>query len=191
MSNSLQTLLKLKQELTDLIEKQAKLELEIQTFRCEMESEALKKIRGKWWIKMCESLQRVLPSLVQIEHHILEVDLPQQNGLPIRVSFSSKISFPFSDLFSNASLPRVWKLLSFLFGHSIRIRVYEPTVEEMLEDLLVARRSFRTRGARGWLIIYFTVRTIFVVFDCTRLSLLQPLYKLFPARLKQWWNLFS
>lgn len=87
--------------------------------------------------------------------------------------------------------PRMWKLLSYLFGHSIRNRVYGPAVEEMREDLLIARRSFRTPKARFWLSLCFTIRTILVVLDCTRLSLLQPLYKLFPARLKQWWNLFS
>jgi hypothetical protein len=55
--------------------------------------------------------------------------------------------------------PRVWSLFAYLLPRAVRERVYEPAHQELLEDYLTARRSYRTKRARRWLTLCFTVRT--------------------------------
>jgi hypothetical protein len=64
--------------------------------------------------------------------------------------------------------PRIWLLFGFLPPQAIRNRVFEPCLEEMREDLLIAWRLCQTRNARRWLTFCFTVRTAVLVVQSLR-----------------------
>ncbi len=66
--------------------------------------------------------------------------------------------------------PCFWKLFSFILGEKTRTRVFEPAHEDMLEQYYRAKRTYRTKPARLWLAIAFTVRTIVMVLECLRAS---------------------
>jgi hypothetical protein len=62
--------------------------------------------------------------------------------------------------------PRLWELFPYVLTRRVRGEVYEPYHQEMLEDYLLARKSYRTKPARRWLTFAFTVRTAYVVAQC-------------------------
>lgn len=86
--------------------------------------------------------------------------------------------------------PRVWELLGFLLGRTIRERIYTPIHHELLEDYLLAKR-YRTKGARRWLAFCFTLRTLVLLAECVRAALADKgarlLLKLMPEPLREWW----
>ena len=88
--------------------------------------------------------------------------------------------------------PRVWALLGFLLGRRDRERIYEPAHNELLEDYVVAKRSYRTPWARRWLTFCFTLRTVLLLAACVRALLggkvCTFLMTFLPARLKEWWQ---
>ena len=85
--------------------------------------------------------------------------LAQATSKPVRSFVSFRIDFP-----------RMWKLFSFILGERTRARVFEPAHEDMLEQYYLAKRSYRTKFARFWLAIAFTVRTLVMVVECARTS---------------------
>ncbi|UCC31819.1 MAG: hypothetical protein JSU86_05980 [Phycisphaerales bacterium] len=86
--------------------------------------------------------------------------------------------------------PRVWELLGFVLGRTIRKRIYTPVHQELLEDYVLAKR-YRTKWARRWLAFSFTVRTLLLLAECLRAALAgkgaQLLLKLMPEPVRQWW----
>lgn len=105
------------------------------------------------------------------------------------------IIFPFLACYLIITLspgwPRFWRLFSFILGHKTRDRVFEPAHQELLEDYYTARREFRTRPARAWLHVCFTVRTAMLVIGCLRGMIVEAglgwLLKAVPSRFKTWW----
>ena len=67
-----------------------------------------------------------------------------------------------------SGFPRWWRLFSFGLPRRIRKRCFDPAYEELLEDYFEAKTKYRTKGARRWLTIAFTFRTILMVLDCVR-----------------------
>jgi hypothetical protein len=66
------------------------------------------------------------------------------------------------------NFPRLWTMFSFILPRKVRNEVFEPALEELKEDFLVARKLRSTRGQRRWLTICFTVRTIILVAQSIR-----------------------
>lgn len=64
--------------------------------------------------------------------------------------------------------PRCWSLFGYLLPRETRVRVFEPRQQELLEDYTLARRFYRTRWARRWLVFCFTFRTALMVLECFR-----------------------
>ncbi len=87
---------------------------------------------------------------------------------------------------------RSWELLGYVFPKELRLEVYEPIRNELLEDYLTARRKYRTRWARRWLCFCYTLRTAWVVLDCFRVlaasKLGQALLTWMPEPLRRWWT---
>ena len=86
----------------------------------------------------------------------------------------------------SVSFERTWSLGGYLFGHDVRRRAYEPTIEELREDRLVAFRKYRTPLSRSWVRFCLCFRTALVFLACVRISFLRPLQKLIPPRLLHW-----
>jgi hypothetical protein len=89
--------------------------------------------------------------------------------------------------------PRFWKLFSYVFSHRIRSRIFEPALNEMIEDYLLARQDYRTQWARRWLNFCFTFRMMLTVLECFRAviadSAFRSLARLLPDTLRRWWML--
>jgi len=64
--------------------------------------------------------------------------------------------------------PRFWDLFAYLLPSKIRAQAYEPALQELREDYLVARRRYRTNSSRRWLTLCFTVRTALLVVQSFR-----------------------
>jgi hypothetical protein len=84
---------------------------------------------------------------------------------------------------------KFWDILGFLFSRRMREHVYDPVIEELKEDMLLARARRRSPAARRWLQVCFFVRTSVVFLDCVRIALSRPLGRLLPVTLKAWWRL--
>jgi hypothetical protein len=67
--------------------------------------------------------------------------------------------------------PRLLDLIGLILPRSIRTAAYVPHGEELKEEYIEARRRYRTRWARRWIIVAFTVRTVAIVLDCLRVWL--------------------
>jgi hypothetical protein len=67
--------------------------------------------------------------------------------------------------------PRIWALFAYLLPKAIRESAYEPSRQDLLEDYLLARRSYRTKWARRWLAFCFTFRTAVLVIQSLRAML--------------------
>jgi hypothetical protein len=69
--------------------------------------------------------------------------------------------------------------------------VFEPAYQELCEDYLLTRRAYRTKWAKRWLVVCFTVRTVLMVLDCIRAVCadrsIRFLAQLVPVPLKRWW----
>ncbi len=96
-------------------------------------------------------------------------------------------------IFSMQFFPTLWLLLGLLFDKKLRERVYRPCVEELTVDLFTARATdlWQNKWARLWILFCLTIRTLFLVFGCLRLSFFAPFAKLIPTKWRSWWNLFS
>jgi len=92
-------------------------------------------------------------------------DLPQ-----VLEQFKSEID-EFESQFSNKprrdlDFPRMWSLFAYILPRETRNRVFEPYHQEMLEDYVISRRSYRTKFARRWLKFAFAFRTALMVGEC-------------------------
>lgn len=89
------------------------------------------------------------------------------------------------------SLPRAWELFGFLLPRSIRDSAYEAGRNELLEDYVLARKKYRTRWARHWLVFCFTTRTALLWSDCLRVwgqdKAVRAVFALFPV-LGRWFS---
>jgi hypothetical protein len=86
---------------------------------------------------------------------------------------------------------RVWDLAGLLFDHKTRADVYEPVINEIREDFLIARKQCLTRGNHIWVKSCFAIRGSLAFIRCMRICLLRPALSLIPGKLKQFWKLFS
>jgi len=89
--------------------------------------------------------------------------------------------------------PRFWKIFGYVFSHRIRSRIFEPALNEMIEDYLLARQDYRTQWARRWLNFCFTFRMVLAVLECFRAviadSAFRSLARLLLDALRRWWML--
>ena len=89
------------------------------------------------------------------------------------------------------SFPRIWELFAFVLPKKFRERVYEPAHQELLEDYLLVRQKYRTKGARRWLAFCFCWRTFWLVVQCFQAvfadKALRGLATLIPEQIKRWW----
>jgi hypothetical protein len=89
------------------------------------------------------------------------------------------------------SFPRIWELMGYMLPPKAHDRLWIPAIEDEKRKYYEARRRYRTRAARVWLKVAFTVRTLLMVPDCYRVmgvSKLQGLFEtLIPEPLRRWW----
>jgi hypothetical protein len=90
-----------------------------------------------------------------------------------------------------ASATRLWDLAGLLFDRKTRAQVYDPVINEIREDFLLARRNCRSRANRNWVKACFAIRGSLAFLRCLRISILRPVIALIPSKLKQFWKLFS
>ena len=86
---------------------------------------------------------------------------------------------------------RLWDLAGLLFDRKTRAEVYEPVINEIREDFLLARRCCRSRANYRWVRACFAIRGSLAFIRCLRISILRPIVSLIPSKLKQLWKLFS
>lgn len=88
-------------------------------------------------------------------------------------------------------IANLWIILGFAFPKSIRTRVYDPIHNELLEDYYETRQ-YKSGGARIWLVVCFTFRTILLLLECCRAVLADKagrmLLVLMPESLREWWR---
>lgn len=82
-----------------------------------------------------------------------------------------------------------WNLLGFLFSHKMRNEIYAPVIEELKEDLLIARVKCRTRTQRRWIQLCFGLRTFGVLQACIRVATGRLLGRAIPNTIRQWFSL--
>ena len=91
------------------------------------------------------------------------------------------------------SLLRFWRLFSFALPRQVRLRVFEPAYNDMLEVYLQTRGRYRTKAARRWLAFVYTFKTFCMVLDClyemSKSKCVSLLWGLVPEMLKQWWRI--
>lgn len=89
------------------------------------------------------------------------------------------------------SFPRIWELMGYLLPPKAHDRLWIPAIEDQKRKYYEARHRYRTRAARVWLTIAFTIRTLLMVPDCYRvmgISKLRLLVEaLIPEPVKRWW----
>jgi hypothetical protein len=68
--------------------------------------------------------------------------------------------------------PRFLELFAFLLPRTTRERVFEPVRQELLEDYLLAKKRYRTKGARRWLAFCFAFRFLLLFLGCIRALLM-------------------
>jgi hypothetical protein len=92
-----------------------------------------------------------------------------------------------------ATIPstRLWELGGLLFDHKTRARVYEPVINELKEDFLIANQTCRTPANYRWVRFCFGLRGSLAFLRCLRIAIMRPLINVIPARLRQLWKLFS
>jgi hypothetical protein len=88
--------------------------------------------------------------------------------------------------FTLSVFPGLWHYLGFVLPRSLRLRVYEPSHQELLQDYLNVSR-IRTKWVRRWLALCFTIRTVITIVDCLRVWWVEQIAKLIPAQLRAWW----
>lgn len=95
-----------------------------------------------------------------------------------------------------ASFPRVWELLKFVMGATMRQRVFEPAYNDLLADHLETRAArFQTPWARHWIWVCFVLRTAGLVIQCTAVGvrsaaatiLLGAIPLALRERIREWW----
>lgn len=64
---------------------------------------------------------------------------------------------------SLCAFPRFWSLFPIILPRSVRIRVYDPAHQELLEDYLLDRKRFRTKRAKRWVTFSYTLKTAVMV----------------------------
>lgn len=86
---------------------------------------------------------------------------------------------------------KFWNLAGMFFDRKLRMRMYDPCIDEIREDFLLSRRLCKSRGEHAWLKVCFAKRGAFAFLRCLSISLFKPLARLIPSWLKHWWNLFG
>jgi hypothetical protein len=108
---------------------------------------------------------------------------------------TAQISVLFSDGRANrrarpigVTFNRIWFLGGFLFSAKMRREIYEPVIEELKEDLLIAKAKCKTRTARGWVRLCFALRTLSVILACGRVACGRSLGRFIPRLIRFWWS---
>src|SRR5207247_5525942 len=70
-----------------------------------------------------------------------------------------------------ARLPRLWALFPYLLSNKTREQNYEPAKYDLEKDHVLAKRNFRTKGARRWLTFCFCLRTAVLFFGSIKAAL--------------------
>lgn len=87
---------------------------------------------------------------------------------------------------------RFWALAGMFFDRKTRALMYDPIMEEMHDDFLLARRLCRSKANYRWLKFCFTKRASLAWLRSLGVTVLvRPVLRLMPAWLKHWLNLFS
>ncbi len=100
------------------------------------------------------------------------IKMARRKRQPIRIDYSA-----------------TWNLLGFLFSHKMRKEIYTPVIEELKEDLLIARTKCRTRMQRRWVQMCFLLRTFGVLLACFRVATGRLLGRAIPNTIRQWFSL--
>jgi hypothetical protein len=83
---------------------------------------------------------------------------------------------------------RIWFLGGFLFSAKMRREIYEPVIEELKEDLWIAKAKCKTRTARGWVRLCFGLRTLSVLLACGRVACGRSFGRFVPRLIRFWWS---
>jgi len=87
-------------------------------------------------------------------------------------------------------LPRFWRLFSYLLSRKSREELFEPAYNDMLQDYLETRGQYRTKWAKRWLKLVFTLKTVSMVCGCMRAALVEKgknaILCLLPGPFRQW-----
>jgi len=83
---------------------------------------------------------------------------------------------------------RIWFLGGFLFSAKMRREIYEPVIEELKEDLWIAKAKCKKPIARSWVRLCFAFRTLLVILACGRVACGRSLGRYVPALIRFWWS---
>jgi hypothetical protein len=72
---------------------------------------------------------------------------------------------------ATSAFPRLWILLGYLFGKSVRERLYLPHIGELQEDFSEVKGRYRSASSIRWLQFCFAIRTVGVALNCVRHSM--------------------
>lgn len=101
-----------------------------------------------------------------------KIKLAKRRRRPVRIDYS-----------------RTWDLLGFLFPQGMRSEIYAPVIEELKEDLLLARAKCKSRISRRWIQCCFALRTSSVLVACVKVGICRCLGRAIPIAIKQWFSL--
>jgi hypothetical protein len=83
---------------------------------------------------------------------------------------------------------RIWFFSGFLFNARTRREIYEPVIEELKEDLWIAKSKCKTEVAKNWVRLCFALRTLSVILACGRVACGRSLGRFVPSLIKFWWS---
>jgi hypothetical protein len=63
------------------------------------------------------------------------------------------------------AFPACWSQFRFLLPNKVRKAIYEPSIEELKEDYILAQAELTGTWGRRWMVVCFTIRTINVVWQ--------------------------
>ena len=83
---------------------------------------------------------------------------------------------------------KIWFLGGFLFNAKVRREIYEPVIEELKEDLGIAKAKCKPGIARSWVRLCFALRTLSVILACGRIACGRSLGRFVPRLIKALWS---
>jgi hypothetical protein len=83
------------------------------------------------------------------------------------------------------SIPRMWRLFSYILPHRTREQVFEPAYSELLDDYLTTWKE-QSKWAQRWLTVAYTWRTFVMVADCLAAASRDRAFRLLAGFLPDW-----
>lgn len=78
------------------------------------------------------------------------------------------------------------KLFGYLLPRQLRLRVFQPSFEDLKSDYLETRRM-RSRTVQRWLLACFCFKALLILIGALRALVTDSLMWMLPKRLREWW----